>query len=82
VGELIAIKVLTTLTKDYELPEDTKVTWDEVDAEQISRAEKIFQKYLQEGWMAFSEDGRGRKQIFKFDPSSARIILMPPLGGG
>jgi len=81
-GELVAIKVLTTLTKDYELPEDVKVTWDEADAEQISRVEKIFQKYLHEGWMAFSEDDRGRKQIFKFDSGSARIILIPPLGGG
>ena len=80
-GEMISIKVLTALMKDYELPEGTKVTWDEADAEQVSRAEEMFQKYLQEGWMAFSESGKERRQIFRFDPSLARIILVPPLGG-
>lgn len=77
-----AIKVLTTLMKDYELPEGAKVTWDEADEAQISHAEAMFQKYLREGWMAFSESGRERKQIFTFDPRLARIILVPPLGGG
>ncbi len=81
-GELIAIKVLTTLTKDYGLPENIKITWNKSDAEQVSRAEKVFQKYLHEGWMAFSEDDGVRKQIFKFDSGSVRIMLIPPLGGG
>jgi len=81
-GEMISIKVLTALMKDYELPEGAKVTWDEADMAQVSHAERIFQKYLKEGWMAFSESGRERKQIFAFDPSLARIILVPPLGGG
>jgi len=81
-GEMISIRVLTGLMRDYELPEGAKVTWDEADPEQVSQAEGIFQKYLQEGWMAFSESGKERRQIFKFDPSLARIILVPPLGGG
>ena len=82
VGEMISIKVLTALMRDYELPEGAKVTWDETDEVEVSRAEAIFQKYLREGWMAFSESGKERKQIFSFDPSLARIILVPPLGGG
>jgi len=82
VGELVAIKVLTTLTRDHVLPEVAKVTWNEADVEQISHANKVFQEYLQEGWMAFSEDDNGRKQIFKFNPSLEKIILVPPLGGG
>ncbi len=81
-GELVAIKVLTTLTKDYGLPEGIKITWSKSNAKQISRAEKMFQKYLHEGWMAFSEDDEVRKQIFKFDSGSSRIMLIPPLGGG
>jgi len=79
---MISIKVLTALMKDYELPEGAKVTWDEADMGEVSQAERIFQKYLKEGWMAFSESGRERKQIFSFDPSLVRIILVPPLGGG
>jgi hypothetical protein len=79
---MISIRVLTALMKDYELPEGAKVTWDETDEAQVSRAEEIFQKYLREGWMAFSEDGKGRRQIFRFDASLTRIILVPPLGGG
>ena len=81
-GEMISIKVLTALMRDYELPEGAKVTWDETDKEQVSHAERMFQKYLREGWMAFSESGKERKQIFTFDPSLARIVLVPPLGGG
>jgi len=81
-GEMISIRVLTALMKDYELPEGAKVTWDEADAVQVSRAEEFFHKYLREGWMAFSESGKERKQIFSFDPSLVRIILVPPLGGG
>lgn len=81
-GEMISIKVLTALMKDYELPEGAKVTWDEDNVEEVSRAAEMFQKYLKEGWMAFSESQRGRKQVFKFNPGLARIVLMPPLGGG
>jgi hypothetical protein len=81
-GEMISIKVLTALMKDYELPEGAKVTWDEANVEEVSRAAEMFQKYLQEGWMAFSESQTGRKQVFNFNPGLARIVLMPPLGGG
>ena len=81
-GEMISIKVLTALMKDYELPEGAKITWDKSDAAQVSHAEEVFRKYLREGWMAFSESGKERRQIFRFDPSLARIILVPPLGGG
>lgn len=81
-GEMVSIKVLTALTRDYMLPEGAKVTWDEVDAEQVAQAEGMFNQYLKDGWMAFSEGGKGRVQIFRFDSSLAEIVLIPPLGGG
>ena len=42
----------------------------------MSRGDRI------DGWMAFSEEPRGRRQIFTFNPQLERIVLMPPLGGG
>ena len=81
-GEMVSIKVLTALTRDYMLPEGAKVTWDEVDAEQVAQAEGMFNQYLKDGWMAFSDEPEGRRQIFKFDPKLKRIVLVPPLGGG
>ena len=81
-GEIISIKVSTALMKSYELPEGIKVTWKESDIEQISHAERVFYKYLKEGWIAYNEDGKGRKQIINFDPKLTKIILIPPIGGG
>jgi hypothetical protein len=48
----------------------------------VAYAEEKFREYLADGWMAFSEDPRGRRQIFKFNPKLERIVLIPPLGGG
>ena len=82
VGEIVVIRVLTALMRAHELPEGVRVTWNEADNQQVSNAEGIFYKYLKEGWIAFSEDVKERKQIFKFDPSLTRIVLIPPIGGG
>jgi hypothetical protein len=81
VGEIVAVKVSTALMRSHELPEG-KVTWVESDAEQISHAERVFYRYLKEGWIAFNEDEKGKKQILSFDPKLTRIVLIPPLGGG
>ena len=81
-GEMVSVRVLTGLMKDHQLPEGMNVTWDEMNEEQVSYAAGIFEEYLREGWMAFGEGGKGMKQIFKFDSSLAKIILIPPLGGG
>ena len=79
---MISVTVLTGLMKDHQLPERMKITWDETDEGEISHAERVFETYLREGWMAFGEGGKGMKQIFKFDATLAKIILVPPLGGG
>ena len=81
-GEMVAIKVLTSLMKDWNLPDNLKILWDRNDSQQISRAEEAFKEYLDEGWLAFSEEAEGRRQIFRFDAKLNKIILIPPLGGG
>ncbi|MCJ7609272.1 hypothetical protein MUP00_06350 [Candidatus Bathyarchaeota archaeon] len=81
-GEMVSIRVLTGLMKDHSLPEGTRIVWQEDNEEQTSHARETFKEYLREGWMAFSESRDGRRQIFAFDPGLARIILVPPLGGG
>ncbi len=81
-GEIVTIRVSTALMRSHELPEGLKVTWVESDKEQISHAERVFYRYLKEGWIAFNEDEKGKKQILRFDPRLTRIVLLPPLGGG
>jgi hypothetical protein len=81
-GELIAIRISTSMMRNHELPEGFKVAWVESDAEQVSHAEKIFNRYINEGWIAFYEDGKEKKQILRFDPKLTKIILIPPIGGG
>lgn len=81
-GEMTTVKVMRHLLRAWTLPDDVNVSWNPNSAEEVSIAEDKFYKYLDDGWMAFSEEPRGRRQIFKFDPSLIRIILIPPLGGG
>jgi len=58
------------------------VYWDKSCPEDIRKAEKVFQEYVQKGWLATGEmDGR-KKQIFSFDPSLERIVLFPVILGG
>jgi len=67
---------------DHDLKEGKRLIWNENSDEEISNAKEMFQEYLQDGWLAFSESKKGREQIFSFDSKLARITLMPPLGGG
>jgi hypothetical protein len=67
---------------DHDLKEGKKLIWKENNDDEISDAKEMFQKYLQDGWLAFSESKKGREQIFDFDSKLARITLIPPLGGG
>lgn len=81
-GEMVTIKVMRHLLKEWTLPDEMKVTWDANKSEEIANAKNIFQKYLDDGWMAFKEGRTGRKQIFEFNAKLNKILLMPPLGGG
>ena len=77
----MAITISTGMMRNHELPEGFKVAWVESDTEQVSYAEMVFNRYLNEGWIAF-EDGKEKKQILRFDPKLTKIILLPPIGGG
>jgi len=81
-GEMATIRVMRHLLKEWTLPDEMKVIWDANKSEETSYAKNIFQKYLDDGWMAFVEEPTGRKQIFEFNAKLKKIILIPPLGGG
>jgi hypothetical protein len=81
-GVMKTVKIMRQLLDDWTLPEEMTVTWDIENRREVAHAEEKFREYLADGWMAFSEESRGRLQIFKFDPKLERIVLMPPLGGG
>ena len=81
-GEMLTVKVLRQLLKEWTLPDEMRVTWHVGDRQEVAQAEKKFCEYLADGWMAFSDEVNGRRQIFTFDPKSERIVLIPPLGGG
>jgi hypothetical protein len=81
-GELLAVRVATSLTDETGLPDDLKVSWDKNNLEEVSRARESFERYLAKGWIAFSEEPEGRKRILRFKPDLDKIVLIPPLGGG
>ena len=70
------------LLKEWTLPGDMEVTWDVNNNQEVTYAEKKFREYLADGWIAFSDDHKGRIQIFNFNPKLEMIVLMSPLGGG
>ncbi len=81
-GEMVAVKILTSLTEEHTLSANIRITWRSGNKKEIDRAEKVFALYMADGWIAFSDEPKARHQIFEFDPRYERIILMPPLGGG
>ena len=81
-GVMKTLKIMRQLLPEWTLPEEMTVTWDIENRREVAYAQEKFCEYLADGWMAFSEEPRGRRQIFTFNPQLERIVLMPPLGGG
>ena len=81
-GEMRTLRIMRQLVKEWTLPDEMTVSWDVDNSQEVAYAEKKFLQYLADGWMAFSDEPRGRRQIFKFNPKLERIVLLPPLGGG
>lgn len=81
-GEMTTLKIMRQLVKEWMLPDEMTVSWDVDNSEEVAYAQKKFLQYLADGWIAFSDEPTGRKQIFKFNPELKRIVLLPPLGGG
>ena len=81
-GEIVTVTISTGMFRAHELPEGLRVSWSESDAEQVSYAEMFFSSYIKEGWIAYSEVGKEKRQIIRFDPKLTKIVLIPPMGGG
>ena len=81
-GEMRTLKVMRQLLKEWTQPDELMVKWNINNIEEVAYAEKKFLQYIADGWIAFSDEPKGRRQIFKFDPKLERIGLIPPLGGG
>ncbi|MCW4039021.1 MAG: hypothetical protein NWF13_09845 [Candidatus Bathyarchaeota archaeon] len=81
-GVMRTLKIMRQLLPEWTLPEKMTVTWDIGNRREVTYAQKKFCEYLADGWMAFSEEPKGRRQIFTFNPQLERIVLIPPLGGG
>jgi hypothetical protein len=81
-GEITTLKIMTQLVKEWTQPDEMKVSWNINNSKEIDYAKKKFLEYLADGWMAFSDEPRERRQIFEFNSKLKRIVLIPPLGGG
>jgi len=81
-GEIVAVKILTSLWEEQTLPDNIRVTWRRGNQKEIDQAKEVFASYLADGWLAFADEPTARQQIFEFNSRCERIILMPPLGGG
>lgn len=81
-GEMITVKILRQLIKEWTLPDNMRISWNINDSEEVTNAKNKFREYLDDGWIAFSDEPRGRRQIFNFDLRLNKIVLVPPLGGG
>lgn len=81
-GVMTTFRIMRQLIKEWTLPDEMTVSWDLNNREEVAYAEKKFLQYLAEGWIAYSDEPTGRRQIFKFNPNFEKIVLIPPLGGG
>lgn len=81
-GVMKTLKIMRQLLDEWTLPDEMTVTWDVENRREIAYVKEKFYEYLADGWMAFSEEQKGRRQIFKFNSQLELIVLIPPLGGG
>lgn len=81
-GEMTTLKIMRQLVKEWALPDRMTVSWNVDNSAEVAYAEERFRRYLADGWIAFSDEPSGRRQIFEFNPRLKRIVLLPPLGGG
>jgi len=63
---------------------DLKFVWDSENEDEIKTIRNIFDEKKKEGYKAYAvkKDGSPGTQIFKFQPESEKIILVPPMRGG
>jgi hypothetical protein len=64
-------------------PPRIEIKWDVTDNQDTILAEKLFLDYTRQGWFAFKSLPEGKMaQIFNFQKTLAKIILLPLVEGG
>jgi hypothetical protein len=64
---------------------DWKLEWDPKNSLEVEQMRKTFDHNVKDkGFAAYRIDARGKQkdQIFSFDPTAERIVLIPPMVGG
>jgi hypothetical protein len=61
---------------------EIRLSWRTSNPEEVVRAEKVFSEYVEKGWLAVSEVGEKKTQIFTFNPDLEKIVLIPVILGG
>lgn len=63
---------------------DTRIQWNESDADQVAAARKRFNELKAKGYLAYKVNSRGNQGevIDAFDPSEERVVMVPQMIGG
>jgi hypothetical protein len=65
---------------------DTKYAWDKTSPADVAIARRTFNKFRQEGYLAFRvKDGGGESKgelMTEFDPDAEKIVFCPQMRGG
>lgn len=63
---------------------DTKLIWDEADADSVEASRKMFDDLKAKGHIAYSvsEEGKPAQIVSAFDPKMGKIIMKPLARGG
>jgi hypothetical protein len=83
--EIVVLEPTQGLMEMLDPSGDTKLIWDRRNKVEVNAAEDMFDQLIKKQYLAFQaegDDGRKGKQIFKFDPSIERIIMVTRMVGG
>ena len=63
---------------------DTKLIWDNDNADEVEAAEETFNRLKKKGYHAFKVDKKGEQggEMKKFDPSAEKLIMVPAMQAG
>lgn len=64
---------------------DSRIEWDPDEDNEVEAAEKMFKQNMKiDGMKAYEvgKDGKAGKEIKRFNPNAAKIILVPRIAGG
>ncbi|MEM2094724.1 MAG: hypothetical protein QXI32_05450 [Candidatus Bathyarchaeia archaeon] len=81
-GEMIILGSKARLSAAEAIEGETRVVWHRDNPEEVKFAAETFNKYVLEGWLAFSVESNKKTQIFIFNKDLERIILAPIMFGG